>query len=403
MKILMFGWEFPPFNSGGLGVACKGLISGLLKQNAEVLLVLPKKLPYQTDLFKMIFADSSGIKAKVINSLISPYLDSLSYGRLFKLNTCDFYGSDLFVEVRRYAEKAAQIALDEDFDVIHAHDWLSFLAGLKAKEVSNKPLVVHVHATEFDRTGGLNVNPFVYQIEKQGLEKSQAIIAVSNYTKGIIVKHYGIEPQKIFVVYNAFSEGEMPSSSGLENLAELKKQGKRFVLFVGRLTLQKGPDYFLRAAQKVLELNSDVRFIIVGAGDMEHQVIEESAWLGISDKVFFVGFLERGAYLAKIYQLADLYVLPSVSEPFGITVLEALSQGTPALISKQAGVGEKLSHCLKVDFWDIDEIANKILAVLKHPVLRETLSEESHRELYKFSWDDSAKQCLRIYNEVINK
>lgn len=400
----MFGWEFPPYNSGGLGVACKGLAQALVEQKVRVVLVLPKKMPYPSCALKIIFADESdGLAVKAVNSLLTAYATSASYDYLAARAARNFYGSSLFEEVMRYAHQAAKIVLAEEFDLIHSHDWLSFPAGLAAQKISGKPMIVHIHATEFDRTGGNNPNQRVYEIEKEGMEKAQAIIAVSNFTKNKIIQHYGIEPRKINVVYNAVARDEFPLGDEIENLALLKKQGKRFVLFVGRITLQKGPDYFLRAAKRVLEINPNVRFIMVGSGDLERQCLEEAAWLGISDKVFFTGFLERGQELAKLYKLADLYVLPSVSEPFGITVLEALSQGIPVLISKQAGVGEMLSHCLKVDFWDIDEMANKILAVLGHCSLRETLQENGSQELQKFSWEKSARKCLDIYQAVLKE
>ena len=400
----MFGWEFPPHNSGGLGVACQGLVRALSDQGTETVFVLPKKVDCQSDCCEIIFGDDfckiGGLKIKEINSLLSPYITSGAYNSLIsRIKENNIYGQDLFNEVKRYGIAGGEIAAGENFDLIHAHDWLSFLAGLEAKKISKKPLVVQIHATEFDRTGGNNINRFVYKIEKEGMDKADKVIAVSNFTKNIIIENYGIDKEKIEVVYNAVEHSDFPTFN--RELFNLKKDGRKIVLFVGRITLQKGPDYFLRAAKKVLERNRNVIFIIAGSGDMESQIIEEAAWLGIADKVLFAGFL-RGDDLARIYQMADLYVLSSVSEPFGITPLEALANQTPVLVSKQSGVSEVIHHCLKVDFWDVNEMANKILAVLEYPQLHLSLKENGSQEVKNISWQDSARRCLEIYQDVLS-
>ncbi len=398
IKILMFGWEFPPFNSGGLGVACEGLTKALASQGIKISFVLPKKIDCRSSFCKIIFADET-LKIKAVNFLLSPYITSKSYKNLVgAIQKPGIYSPGLVGEVMRYSKEAKKIALLEYFDIIHAHDWLSFPAGLEAKKVSGKPLVVHVHATEFDRSGGNNVNQQIYEIEKEGLEKSEVVIAVSNFMKNKLIQYYGINPGKIRVVYNATEHKDPPRLD--EGLFGLKSAGKKIVLFVGRITLQKGPDYFLQAAKKVLEKNPDVFFIITGSGDMETQIIEESAKLDIADKVLFTGFL-RGDALSKVYRMADLYVLSSVSDPFGITVLESLTYGTPVLISKQSGVSEALSHCLKVDFWDTNEMANKILTVLEYPELYQCLKENGSQEVKKFSWDDSAQKCIEVYSQIL--
>jgi len=399
MNILMFGWEFPPYNSGGLGVACECLTRALAKQGAKITFVLPKKMDCRSSFCKMVFADSS-LKIKAVDSLLTPYITSVSYGNLIRdTKGLNIYSPDLFGEVARYGQEAKKIALAESFDLIHAHDWLSFSAGLAAKESSGKPLVVHVHATEFDRTGGNNLNEHVYRIEKEGCLKADAVIAVSNFTKNKIAHYYRIDPGKIKVVHNAINYEDFAIEE--EGQFSLKTAGKKIVLFIGRITIQKGPDYFLKAAKKVLEHRSDVLFIMAGSGDMEAQLIEEAASLGIADKFLFAGFL-RGEALIKAYQIADLYVLPSVSEPFGLTPLESLASGTPVLISKQSGISEILSHALKVDFWDIDEMANKIMAVLKYKELSQALKENGQKEIKKFNWQDSARRCLQVYNQVLN-
>jgi len=401
MKVLMFGWEFPPFNSGGLGVACEGLAKGLAFLGVKVIFVLPKKMNCHHPNFKIIFADENNIEFKAINSLLRPYITSQSYKQTAqKIGLNNIYESDLFKEVLRYGKMAERIAKAEIFDIIHAHDWLSFPAGIMAKNVSGKPLVVHIHATEFDRAGD-NPNPFVFAIEKIGMEKADAIIAISNFTKNKIVENYGIEPSKVSVVYNAINQNYFDQTlSGPNQLFELKKAGKKIVLFVGRITLQKGPDYFLKAAQKVLQFNKNVVFVVAGTGDMERQIIEMAAAMGIADKFLFTGFL-KGDDLKKAYTAADLFVLPSVSEPFGLVALESLTLKTPILVSKQSGVSEVIQNALKTDFWDTDEMANKILACLTYQGLGTTLQEESFKEMEKLSWEKSAQKCIDIYRSVL--
>ena len=306
------------------------------------------------------------------------------------------YGRNLFSEVHRYAENARDIARYENCDIIHAHDWMTYKAGIAAKEVSGKPLVVHIHATEFDRTGG-NPNQYVYDIEREGFHKADKVIAVSNYTKGMVVKHYGIPENKVSVVHNACQMDRAWHSH-----RKPFDDGSKIVLFLGRITLQKGPEYFLHAAKRVLEQMKDVKFIMAGSGDMMNRMIDLSTHLGISRNVLFSGFLS-GSDIDRAYSMADLYVMPSVSEPFGITPLEAIKNGTPTLISKQSGVSEVITNALKVDFWDIDDMANKILATLKYSSLHSTLLENSTRELGKLSWDKAAFNCLNIYRDIIRE
>lgn len=401
-KILMFGWELPPYNSGGLGVACSGLAKALAKYNLQIIFVLPKKVDIQSDYLKIVFADDSpSIKLKLINSLLSSYITSEKYHLARKKFDSPFYGGSLFDEVGRYAQKAQEIARQEDFDIIHAHDWLSFKASLGVKKISGKPLIVHVHATEFDRTGGNNINEYVYKIEKEGMANADSVIAVSNFTKNVIVNRYGIKAEKIEVVHNGVETNNNQSEKSVNsNLQKLKDAGNKIVLFVGRLTIQKGPEYFLRAAKKVLVRNPRVIFVIAGSGDMERQIIEEAAYLGIADKVIFTGFL-RGEKLNQVYRAANLYVLSSVSEPFGITPLESLVNGTPVLISRQSGVSEVISHALRVDFWDIEEMADKILAVLEHQRLEECLAANGQEEVQKITWAEAAQKCFNIYSKLL--
>ena len=395
----MFGWEFPPYNSGGLGVACLGLTRALSARGADITFVMPKKLDIKTPWARMVFADQAkNITLHTIDSNLTPYMTSTSYARGRKLD--GIYGADLMAEVLRYARAGGDIAREEDFDVIYAHDWLSFGAGIEAKKISGKMLVAHVHATELDRCGGASgINKDVYEIEKAGMEAADVVIAVSQLTKNIIVNNYGIPEGKVRVVYNGIDETTAPASGGgLPRLRALKASGYSLVLFLGRITLQKGPDYFLRAAKRVLERNPKVMFIVSGSGDMEQSAMEMSARLGIGGNVIFTGFLQ-GAERHEVYAAADLFMMPSVSEPFGITPLEAMRLGTPVLISKQSGVSEIVNHALKADFWDIDEMANQILSLLNHPSLRQTLSTYGISEANTITWAQAAQKLDGIVHE----
>ncbi len=391
----MLGWEFPPLSSGGLGTACYGLTKALSNQGVEIVFVVPYATDNNAEFVKLVSA--TGIKVKKIHALLKPYMTSNSYADAKNKSKLSMYGSSLFDEVNRYTLAAEKIADEEDFDIIHCHDWMTFQAGIRVKKKKNKPLVVHVHATEFDRTGGLGVNQYVYDIERNGMLNADAVIAVSNFTKNKIVYNYSIQPDKVHVVHNAV---EHPNITFKEDFG-LKKENK-VVLFVGRITLQKGPDYFLYAAKRVLEKDPNVRFIMAGSGNMEPFIIEKSAELGIANKFLFAGFL-HGDDVHRAYQMADVYVMPSVSEPFGITPLESMANRTPVIISKQSGVSEVIRHCLKVDFWDIDELSNKILALLNYKVLSEELVENAGREVNKFTWNDPATKCINIYNQLLAK
>jgi glycosyltransferase involved in cell wall biosynthesis len=305
------------------------------------------------------------------------------------------YDGDLVGQIRRYAALAVDLARGENFDVIHAHDWMTFPAGQAVAKATGKPLVVQVHSTEFDRSG-LHVNQQVYDIERAGMEAAQRVICVSHLTRNIVMHRYGVAGEKIDVVYNAV---DLPT--GAMQMKPIA-QSEKIVLFLGRVTMQKGPEYFLQAAKKVVEKFQSVRFIVAGSGDMIRACIQMVADLRLGRYVTFTGFL-RGGDVQRIFEMADLYVMPSVSEPFGIAPLEALSHNVPVLISKQSGVSEVLTHVLKVDFWDTDEMANKILAVLRHEPLQKTLRQQGQFELQKFSWQDSARNVKSVYELVIGK
>lgn len=394
----MFGWEWPPYNSGGLGIACYGLTKSLAKKGANITFALPKKIDVDDDFLRIIFGDTEVIYSE--NQLYSAY-SSINYpvsgsNKLVPKKNPPI-SRNLLEEVSNYADFAQEIASFEDFDVIHVHDWLTAKAGIAAKRISGKPLIMHVHATEFDRTGGNNCNQIVYDIEKQGMQNADVVVAVSNFVKSNIVQNYGIPSEKVKVVHNGIDF----ENYELEKASELKKDNK-IVLFLGRLTLQKGPDYFIYAAKKVLEKMDNVIFLIAGSGDMERALIEKVAELGISDKVLFTGFL-RGPDISRAYQTADVFVMPSVSEPFGLVPLECMNCKTPTIISKQSGVSEVLTHSLKVDFWDVNELANKIYSVLQYPELYQCLRENGFREVNKINWDKPAEKCINIYNQVLLK
>jgi glycogen(starch) synthase len=282
-----------------------------------------------------------------------------------------------------------------NFDIVHAHDWMTYPAGITVAAISGKPLVIHVHSTEFDRSGE-HVNQMIYDIERQGMERANKIIAVSHFTRNIIISRYGISGDKVEVVYNGVERNGRWSSLAETNI----KKDEKIVLFLGRITMQKGPEYFLHAAKKVLAIMDNVKFVMAGSGDLMHRSIELAAELGIGQKVLFTGFL-RGEDVQKIYKMADLYVMPSVSEPFGIAPLEALDNDVPVIISKQSGVSEVLMHALKVDFWDVNEIANKIIAVLKYPPLQMTLRSHGNFEVRKLRWIDAAAKCAKIYEDML--
>ncbi len=425
MKVFMLGWEFPPYISGGLGTACYGLTKALDQIGVQITFVLPTAVQTQfASHVKLISpavqtesAETSGrlrqlknVKFRKLTSALQPYQTANSYqkriedslaqlriahGRTDKFAGTLDYSGDMYAEVQRYADLAIRLAVNEEFDVIHAHDWMTYPAGAAVARLTGKPLVIHVHSTEFDRSGE-HVNQMIYDIERMGMHVSDKIIAVSHLTRNIIISRYGISGDKVEVVYNGVERNgnNWPIGDTVINRDE------KIVLFLGRITMQKGPDYFLRAAKKVLEKMDNVKFVMAGSGDMMNRSVEMAAGLGIGSKVLFTGFL-RGDDVQKIFKMADLYVMPSVSEPFGIAPLEALDNDVPIIISKQSGVSEVIQHALKVDFWDVDEIANKIVAVLKYPPLGITLRSHGNYEVRKLRWSDSAAKCARIYEETL--
>jgi len=391
VRVLMFGWELPPFNSGGLGVACAGLTKALADQGVEITFVLPKKVDVKADYMKLVFADVDfpcaefSVYSLIKRGLLPPQLPHA-----------------MLEAVLSYAHRAAEIAKRYPHDLVHAHDWLCIPAGIAASQTSGKPLISHVHSTEYDRSGGQYINPAVFAFEKQGVKKSKSLITVSKFTAQLLREHYQADPEKLNVVYNGIDPNDFAYMDSPDPFLSLKKAGFNIVIFVGRFTIQKGPDYFLKSAQKVLGYCPKTIFILAGSGDMEHQLIELTSQLGISSKVLFAGFL-RGQSLKDAFKSADIFVMPSVSEPFGLVALESVASGTPAIISKQSGVSETLNHVLKADFWDIDEMANQMVSILKHPSLKRVLKTEGLLDSQKNSWSKAATETIKVYKKTLTK
>jgi glycosyltransferase involved in cell wall biosynthesis len=399
MKILMFGWEFPPYNAGGLGVACLGLSRALAREGTSVSFVLPKRVPVTSLWVDFVFAGVEDATNAYKNGAMSPYR-SIKDGAWSDEEAWSGGMWSLMQEVLEYAQKAKLIAQQIPHDVIHVHDWLSIPAGISAHRASGAPLFVHIHATEFDRTGGTGINEEVYRIERMGVHEADHVFAVSEYTKNILVRHYGADPTKITVLYNGLDEEDVDRSAPSSLLWMQKQRGKSIVAFIGRITIQKGPDYFIRVAKLVLSKNPDVFFVVAGSGDMEKQIIMHAAYEGIADKVLFAGFA-RGSELASVFKSADIVVMPSVSEPFGIVPLEAMAHGATVIISKQSGVAEILRNVFVSDFWDIARMADQILSLLKHRSLRNMLSEDGKKEIRQHSWQTRAKTCVSTYWRVL--
>lgn len=399
MRVLTFGWDFPPQTTGGLGIACQGLTRELAHKGVEVIFVLPRSQKVQGT-GKFIFADiEKMVRTREVTSSLVPYLGSQTLIDVYdEYGKRKIYSRTILEEVHAFAHKAAQIAKEEEFDIIHAHDWTSYLAGVAAKIATGKPLVLHVHATAFDQAASNNIDPEVYKIEKEAFELADCIITVSNFTKNIIVDKHEADPEKIEVVHNGCDSHEPTIHP--KALQELRAQGKKIVLYHGRITIQKGVDYFIDAAQKVIAVDPSVVFVISGRGDMMGQIMQKVGILGLSEHIIFAGALwyeERD----QMYQSVDLVVMPSVSEPFGLVPLEAMQHGAPSLISKQSGVAEVLSHVLKVDFWDVDEMANKILSTLRYPVMRNQLVQEGQQEIKKLSWKRAADKVTTLYHRLL--
>lgn len=428
MKVLMFGWEFPPHISGGLGTACYGLTKGLSElKDTEVIFVVPKAFGDEDKTaIKLVGANSIQVNEKdfhfsktnkyinylEVDARIIPYVSEEEFWKIksgkypgrarfiktnseFKIEFSGKYGPGLLDEIKNYSVVAGVIATENQFDVIHAHDWLAYPAGIAAKKASGKPLVVHVHATDFDRSGG-NVNPRVYAIEREGMEMADKVITVSNLTRDVVIEKYGIPPGKVVTVYNAVE----PVSNN-ENTLPAKGVNEKLVTFLGRITMQKGPEYFIEAAHLVLKKKQNVRFVMAGSGDMMDSVIARTADLGIADKFHFTGFL-KGNDVQKLFGMTDVFVMPSVSEPFGIVPLEAMQLNVPVIISNQSGVAEILENVIKIDFWDTYAMADAIHGVLSYASLAAHFKEEGKNEVEALRWINSAQNVKEIYQSVVD-
>lgn len=429
MTVLMFGWEFPPHISGGLGTACAGLTQALSEEETKVLFVVPKA--HGDESFDLINASeivmpeegeglvqaegesNESIRTIAIPSTLTPYfinepgyaieqwnwefsrentkLVSTPTGNRYEFT--GKYGPGLMDEVHRYAEVSRTIASQNTFDVIHAHDWLTYLAGIEAKKITGKPLVIHVHATEFDRAGEKNIDERVFEIEKKGMLEADLIIAVSQWTKDIIVDKYGIRESKIKVVHNGVVQTDTTDFSFSPGFSD------HVVTFLGRITYQKGPRYFIDAARKVLNFFPDTHFIMAGSGDLLPAMLEYVAQWGLSSRIHFTGFIKE-KQIQQVWSITDVYVMPSVSEPFGITPLEAAQAGVPVILSNQSGISEVMDHAIKTDFWDTDALANAIISVLKYKGLSQSLKTNSKRELESLTWNHTAKKINQLYHEL---
>lgn len=428
MNVLMFGWELPPYNSGGLGTACLGITEGLAPLGVNIDFVVPEvfgELPYSH--MQVLSAADYLTYEEMFNLL------PLTKEQLYRLTRYPAYASapkvseitdvetallpedlgfedsapssipdDVTPQIRSrwYALQAAKIAQKRDFDIIHCHDWMTYHCGIVARREARKqgkkvPFVAHVHATEIDRCGE-NGNPAIISIEKRGLRAADRVIAVSSYTKRVIHKHYGIPLEKISVAHNGIFHKQQPPRYDLSAL----KRKYKIALFMGRLTMQKGPEYFIHLAKAVTDRDPNIRFVMVGSGDMEAKCIEMAAHMGLTGKVLFSSFL-RGKDVDKAYQLADLFIMPSVSEPFGIVALEAIQNGTPALISKQSGVAEVSEHFVQADFWDIDKMTEQVVHLMNAPHRLEELKHNAMKDLSRLSWEQAGYRLKEIYDSVL--
>lgn len=418
MKVLMFGWEFPPHILGGLGTASYGLVKAMAHQpDMEITFVIPKLHGDEDQSFLKIIGacyvpvvwkenDWNYVNER-IGWIINPdeyfwLRNGIKYDfrRIFTndLGCIEFsgrYPDNLLEEISNYEAVASVLAHQLSFDVIHSHDWLTYPAGIFAKQISGKPLVVHVHATEFDRSRG-NVNPIVYDIEKRGMDAANHIITVSNLTRNIVIEKYFQDPKKVTTVHNAVEP--LPD---VDSYVKTPRSDK-IVTFLGRITMQKGPEYFVEAANRVLKKNKKVRFVMAGNGDMMQDMINLAAKRGITDRFHFTGFL-KGRQVYQMLADSDVYIMPSVSEPFGISPLEAMQVGTPTIISKQSGCSEILTHSIKIDYWDIDGMADAVNAIIRNPAMYKSLHELGREEVNNIRWEDAGKKVIKIYNSLLGK
>ncbi len=413
----MFGWEFPPHILGGLGTASYGLTKGMYDNgDMDITFVIPKPWGDEERSFARIVGANCvpvawrDVSYDYVQSRIGNVMDPQLYFDLRDHIYADFnymgtndlgciefsgrYPDNLLEEINNYSIMAGVIARTVDFDVIHSHDWLTYPAGIHAKQVTGKPLVIHVHATDFDRSRG-NVNPTVFAIEKDGMNNADHIITVSNLTRQTVIEKYGINPDKVTTVHNAVE----PLSEEIRSI-KMQKGKDKVVTFLGRITMQKGPEYFVEAASRVLAKTHNVRFVMAGSGDMMEKMIRLAADRDIADRFHFTGFL-KGRQVYEMLAASDVYIMPSVSEPFGISPLEAMQMGVPSIISKQSGCAEILENVIKVDYWDINALADSIYSIIKYPALYNHLREKGLAEIDTIQWKKAGAKVIDIYHKVI--
>jgi len=416
----MFGWEFPPHILGGLGTASYGLTKGMsLQEDLKITFCIPKPWGDEDQSFLHIIGMNStpivwrDVNWDYVQGRVGSYMDPQLYYNLRDHIYADFnymhtndlgciefsgcYPSNLYEEINNYSIVAGVVARQQEFDIIHSHDWLTYPAGIHAKEVSGKPLVIHVHATDFDRSRG-NVNPTVYAIEKNGMDHADHIMCVSELTRQTVIHKYFQDPRKVSTVHNAVS----PLPQEILDIVPEKKQHEKVVTFLGRITMQKGPEYFVEAAALVLHRTRNIRFVMAGSGDMMNQMIRLAAERGIADRFHFPGFM-KGKQVYEVLKASDVYIMPSVSEPFGISPLEAMQCSVPTIISKQSGCAEILEKCVKTDYWDINAMADAIFSICTYPALYEYLRDEGKKEVDAIKWEDVGMKVRRIYDEVIRR
>nr|WP_304421992.1 glycosyltransferase family 4 protein [Paramuribaculum intestinale] len=418
MKALMFGWEFPPHILGGLGTASYGLTKGMWEcGDMDITFVIPKPFGDEDKTFAHIIGASQvpiawrDVNRDYVEQRIGRLMDPDLYFRLRDHIYADFnymrtndlgalefsgrYPDNLLEEINNYSIVAGVVARTLDFDIIHSHDWLTYPAGIHAKQVTGKPMVIHVHATEFDRSRG-KPNPTVFGIEKDGMNHADHIITVSNHTRDIVINNYGVDPAKVTTVHNAVT----PLTDEQKDVPEHKSKDK-VITFLGRITMQKGPEYFVEAAAKVLKNNHNVRFVMAGSGDMMNKMIQLAAERGIADRFHFPGF-QRGKQVYEMLKASDVYVMPSVSEPFGISPLEAMQMGCPSIISKQSGCAEILDNVIKTDYWDIDAMADAMNSIITYPAMYEQLRQDGLEEVNKITWDKAGQKVIDIYKRYVH-
>lgn len=418
MRALMFGWEFPPHILGGLGTASYGLTKGMAMQpDMDITFVIPKPWGDEDQSFLKILGACNtpvawrDVSMEYVSERLSKFMNPQEYFDLRSNIYADFnyigtndlgciefsgrYPDNLLQEINNYSIVAGVIARTYQYDIIHSHDWLTYPAGIHAKKVLGKPLVIHVHATDFDRSRG-NVNPDVYRIEKDGMDNADHIMCVSNLTRNTVITKYHQDPSKVSTVHNAVE----PLSPEIEAIKPERGLKDKVVTFLGRITMQKGPEYFVEAAQRVLEKSKNIRFVMAGSGDMMEQMIYMAAEKGISDRFHFTGFL-KGKQVYEMLKRSDVYVMPSVSEPFGISPLEAMQCGIPTIISKQSGCAEILDRAIKLDFWDVEGMADAIYSICKHPSMFEFLSVEGKKEVDGIKWEYAGQKVRNIYNNLM--